>query len=150
MPSVCQWICATHRLPIAQERDLDGNGLEAPMFMKLTDALQRLMQQVEDAVPQPEHKSQMGARSVVQAMRASHGAAGSACKATGQAADLTRLTRTRRGLHREIVGAVQSQSRNLCPKRLNHLYRKCANDSHNEPVVYVLRSKHGRARGGIQ
>ena len=81
MPSVCQWICATHRLPIAQERDLDGNGLEAPMFMKLTDALQRLMQQVEDAVPQPEHKSQMGARSVVRAMGASHTTIELACKA---------------------------------------------------------------------
>ena len=81
MSSVCQWICATHRLPIAQERDLDGNGLEAPMFMKHTDALQRLMQQVEDAVPQPEHKSQMGARSVVRAMGASHGTIELACKA---------------------------------------------------------------------
>ena len=60
-----------HHLPIAQERDLDGSGLETPMFMKLTDALQRLMQHVEDAVPQPEHKCQTGTRSVVQAMNES-------------------------------------------------------------------------------
>jgi hypothetical protein len=79
-----------HHLPIAQERDLDGSGLETPMFMKLTDALQRLMQHVEDAVPQPEHKCQTGTRSVVQAMRASHGTAGWACKAAGRAADLAR------------------------------------------------------------
>ena len=111
-------VCAAHRLPTALVLDLDSSGSEAPMFMKLTDALQRLMQQVEDAVPQPEHKSQMGARSVVQAMRASHGTAGWACKAVSDEADLVRRTSARRGRHRELVGAVQAKSRNLCVKGL--------------------------------
>ena len=55
----------------------------------------------------------MGVRSVVQAMRANHGAAGWACKAAGRVADLARLTRARRSLHRDLVGAVRRRSRNL-------------------------------------
>ena len=47
-------------------------------------------------------------------MGASHGTADWACKAATQEADLPRLQRARRGLHREIVGAVQGRSRNLC------------------------------------
>ena len=75
--------------------------------MKLTDDLQWLSHHIVDGIPQPAHISQSGARSVERVMRASHGTAGWVCKAVSQEADLTRLTRARRGLHREIVGAVR-------------------------------------------
>ena len=75
--------------------------------MKLTDHLQQLSQQIIDVVPQPASTSQMVERLVERAVGASHGTTGWACKALGQAADLVRLHRARRGRHREIVGAVQ-------------------------------------------
>ena len=88
------------------------------MFLKLRDDLQQLSQHIDDVVPQPAHTSQIRARSVERAMRASHGATGWACKAAGDAADLVRLPGARRAVHRDLVGAVQDKFFNLCLKGL--------------------------------
>ena len=115
---VSSQVCAAHRLPSAPELDMDSSGHEPPVLMKLSHHLLWLSHHIGDDVPQPAHKSQSGARSVERAVGASHGTTGWACKAATQEADLPRLQRARRGLHREIVGAVQGRSRNLCLKGL--------------------------------
>jgi hypothetical protein len=94
------------------------------MLMKPSHAHWQLWQQIIDVVPQPAHSSQSVARSVKRAVGASHGTAGWACKAATQEADLPRLTRAQRGLHRELVGAVQAESRNMCLKGLRK-HRTC-------------------------
>jgi hypothetical protein len=78
--------CAAHRLPIALVLDLDSSGSEQCMFMMLSAHLQQLSLHVDDVVPQPAHISQIKARSVERAMRASHGTTGWACQAAGDAA----------------------------------------------------------------
>ena len=62
-----------------------------PGYLKLKLANQQLFQHIGDIVPQPAHSNQSGSWSVEQVMAAGHGAAGDACKAPGQAADLARL-----------------------------------------------------------
>ena len=110
--------CAAHRLPISLVLDLDSSGSEQCMFMMLSAHLQQLSQHVDDVVPQPAHISQIKARSVERAMRASHGATRWACKATSDAADLVSLRSAQRGVHREIVGAVQDKFCNQDAKGL--------------------------------
>ena len=44
-------VCATHRLLVASELDLDGSGLKSPRFMMLWDDLQLLMQHIDDDIP---------------------------------------------------------------------------------------------------
>ena len=90
MTSVTSQVYAAHRLLTSWELDLECSGRWVPMIMKLPHHLQHLSQHIGDAVPQPAHISQIKARSVERAMRASHGAAGWACKAEGPAADLAR------------------------------------------------------------
>ena len=87
--------------------------------MKLTDHLQQLSQHIDAIVPQPEHKSQLGAASVERAMGASHGTAGWARKAARDEADLVKLRSARRAVHRDLVGAVQDKFFNLCLKGLS-------------------------------
>ena len=84
-------VCAAYRLLIAQELGLSRSGLKTPRYLKITAAFQQLLQHIGDVVPQPAHSNQSGSWSVEQAMAAGHGAAGDACKAPGQAADLARL-----------------------------------------------------------
>ena len=64
LASVSSQVCAAHRLPSASELDLDSSGHEPPVLMKLSHHLLWLSHHIGDDVPQPEHKSQSGARSV--------------------------------------------------------------------------------------
>ena len=67
-------------------------------------------------------------------MAASHGLTDWTCKAPGHAADLARLRSARRGLHRDLVGAVQGHFINLCLKGLNKT-RERAGDKHTVGVA---------------
>ena len=91
MASLIGRVCAAYRLQTAQELGLGSSGLKTPRYMKITAAFQQLLQLIGDLVPQPAHSNHSGSLSVEQAMAAGHGAAGGACKAPGQAADLARL-----------------------------------------------------------
>ena len=118
MTSVTSQVSTAHRLLTSWELDLECSGRRGPMIMKLPHHLQQLSQHIGDAVPQPAHISQIKARSVERAMRASHGATGWACQAAGDAAHLARLWSARGGVHREIVGAVQDKFCNQDAKGL--------------------------------
>ena len=91
MASLIGRVCAAYRLQTAQELGLSRSGLKTPRYLKITAAFQQLLQLIGDVVPQPAHSNQSGSWSVEQAVAAGHGAAGGACKAPGQAADLARL-----------------------------------------------------------
>ena len=109
-------VCAAHMFPTARERESCTSVLEDLMFLRPRDDLQQLSQHIGNVVPQPAHISQIKARSVERAMRASHGTTGWACQAAGDAAHLARLWSARGGVHREIVGAVQGHFINLDAK----------------------------------
>ena len=64
MSSAGRRICAADRCPIARERDQACCGDESPAYLKLRLVHQQLSHLLIDDVPQPEHKSQSGARSV--------------------------------------------------------------------------------------
>ena len=113
-------ICAAHRLPKAREQEPSSSGCSDAMYLMPRDDLQQLSQHIDDIVPQPEHTNQTGAQSVEQAMRASHGTAGWACKAAGRAADLPRRWSARRSIHRDLVGAVQVGCGPICKKGLTY------------------------------
>ena len=51
-------VCAAHQLLRARELDLARCGLKTHGLLKLSHALQRLSQHIEDHVPQPAHTSQ--------------------------------------------------------------------------------------------
>ena len=72
MASFTSQVCAVHRLPTVQEIDLDGSQLNASVFMKLS---QKLLQHIDNIVPQPAHSSHLVAWSVERAVRASYGIA---------------------------------------------------------------------------
>ena len=91
MPSLIGRVYAAYRLQTSQERDLGSSELKTPRYLKLRHDFQQLLQHVGDLVPQPAQSNQSGLSSVEQGMAAGHGAAGGACKAPGQAADLARL-----------------------------------------------------------
>ena len=111
-------ICAAHLLLTAQEHKPSSSEVKEPMLLMPRDDLQQLSQHIDHDVPQPAHTSQLAARSVERAMRASHGAARWACKVSGHGADLVRLPGARRAFHRDLVGAVQDKFFNLCLKGL--------------------------------
>ena len=81
LPSARWRVCAAHRLLRARELDLARCGLKTHGLLKLWLALQRLSQQIIDAIPPPARSSRLGTRSVERAMGASHGTTGLACKA---------------------------------------------------------------------
>ena len=101
MASLIGRLCAAYRSQIIQELGLGSSRLETPRYLKITAAFQQLSHHIGDLVPQPAHSNQSGSWSVEQAMAASHGAAGDACKASGQASNLVRLQSARRGLPRD-------------------------------------------------
>ena len=111
-------VCAAHMLEIARQHEPRTSALGYLMFLRPRDDLQQLSQHIGNVVPQPAHISQIKARSVERAMRASHGATGWACQAAGDAAHLARLWSARGGVHREIVGKFVTVEVNLCLKRL--------------------------------
>ena len=90
MASLIGLVCAAYRSQIVQELGLGSSRLETPRYLKITAAFQQLSHHIGDLVPQPADSDQSGSSSVQQAMAAGHGAAGGACKAAGQAADLAR------------------------------------------------------------
>ena len=91
MASLTGRVCAAYRLQIAQELGLGSSGLKTPRCLRIRAAFQQPSHYIGVLVPQPAHSNQSGSWSVEQAMAAGHGAAGDACKAPGQAADLARL-----------------------------------------------------------
>ena len=119
MPSAMWRVCAAHRLLTARDLGLACCGLKTPGFLKLWLALQQLSQHIGDVVPQPEPKSQTGARSVERAMRASHGTAGWACKAADHEADLQALSSARRSRHQSCVGQSGLPRVPMCEKGLS-------------------------------
>ena len=123
-------ICAAHRSQTAREHEPSSSRLINTMFLMPRDDLQQLSQHIDHDVPQPAHTSQLAARSVERAMRASHGAARWACKVSGHGADLVRLPGARRAVHRDLVGAVQDKFFNLCLKGLRG--RVSTNMAHTE------------------
>ena len=91
MASLIGRVCAAYRLQIAPELELSGSRPKTPEYLRLRLAFEELSQLIGALVPQPAHSNQSGSWSVEQAMAAGHGAAGGACKAPGQGADLARL-----------------------------------------------------------
>ena len=118
MPSLIGRVYAAYRLKTSQELDLGSSELKTPRYLKLRRDFQQLLQHVGDLVPQPAQSNQSGCSSVEQAMAAGHGAAGGACKAPGQAADLARLWSARRGLPRDRRAVRGGASSPVCEKEL--------------------------------
>ena len=111
-------VCVVHDSRVAWEHELCCSGVMELASMRCSCDVQGLSQHIGGVIRQPASMSQSVARSVVQAVGASHGTTGLARKATGQAADLQRLRSARRGLHREIDGRAEFVTVNLCLKGL--------------------------------
>jgi hypothetical protein len=112
-------VCVVHDSRVAREHEPCCSGVMELASMRCSCDVQRLSQHIGSVIRQPAGMSQSVAWSVEQAVGASHGTTGSACKAAGQAADLQRLRSARRGLRREIDGRAEFVTVNVVAKGLN-------------------------------